>query len=163
MPRPGPDPDDPWRRPDSGDGPVSDPMTTLSPTSGTDSDGGGDLTGATNPPHTSAPGTPAPGTPGTPRPDGGPSPSGTPAPRPGQVASGGAGGYAGPPPTTAPPPGWRPPVHLQAAPPRQLPAQDMVSLDAQEQRAQRVTWAVGAVAGAVLVVLTCLLCTRLLF
>ncbi|MEG3634995.1 hypothetical protein [Micromonospora palythoicola] len=54
-------------------------------------------------------------------------------------------------------------MHLQAAPPRQLPAQDMASLDAQEQRAQRVTWAVGAVAGAVLVVLTCLLCTRLLF
>ncbi|WP_247673762.1 hypothetical protein [Micromonospora sp. C51] len=54
-------------------------------------------------------------------------------------------------------------MHLQAAPPRQLPAQDMISLDAQEQRAQRVTWTVGAVAGAVLVVLTCLLCTRLLF
>ncbi|MBQ1025156.1 hypothetical protein KBX00_12340 [Micromonospora sp. C95] len=100
---------------------------------------------------------------GTPNPSGSLSPSGSPAPSPGQVASGGPGGYSGPPPTTAPAPGWRPPVHLQAAPPRQLPAQDMVGLDAQEQRAQRVTWAVGAVAGGVLVVLTCLLCTRLLF
>lgn len=32
------------------------------------------------------------------------------------------------------------PVHLQANPPRQLPPQDMISLDAQEQQAQRVTW-----------------------
>ncbi|WP_230415914.1 hypothetical protein [Micromonospora tarapacensis] len=54
-------------------------------------------------------------------------------------------------------------MHLQAAAPRQLPYQDMAALDGQEQRAQRVTWAVGAVAGAVLVVLGCLLCTRLLF
>jgi hypothetical protein len=139
MPRPGLDPDEPWRRPD---------------------DGGG-LTDTTNPTHTSAPGTPSPSH-GL-NPSGGLSPGGPPAPSPGQVFSGGTGGYSGPPPTTAPPPGWRPPVHLQGAPPRQLPAQDLASLEAQEQQAQRVTWTVGAVAGAILVVLTCLLCTRLLF
>ncbi|MFV2103320.1 hypothetical protein [Micromonospora sp. LOL_024] len=72
----------------------------------------------------------------------------------------GAGGYNGPPPTTAPPAGWRPPVHLQAAPPRRLPHQDIGALDAGEQRAQRVTWAVAAIAGAVLLVLGCLLCVR---
>ncbi|WP_239095605.1 hypothetical protein [Micromonospora lutea] len=113
VPPSGLDPDDPWRRPDSGDGSSSQ--------------------------------------------------GGVPDQIPGRAASGGAGSYGGPPPTTAPPPGWRPPVHLQPAPPRHLPAQDMTGLDAQEQRAQRVTWIVGAVAGAVLVVLTCLLCTRLLF
>ncbi|MGC5054460.1 hypothetical protein ACLQ2S_23755 [Micromonospora sp. DT48] len=119
TPRPGLDPDDPWRRPESASGSPADP---------------------------SVQGTPAdvsqPTSPGRSAPD---------------------GGYTGPPPTTAPPPGWRPPVHLRPAPPRQLPAQDMIDLDAQEQRAQRVTWTVGAIAGAVLVVLTCLLCTRLLF
>ncbi|GIJ77231.1 hypothetical protein SAMN05443287_105114 [Micromonospora phaseoli] len=54
-------------------------------------------------------------------------------------------------------------MHLQAAPPRHLPHQDMGALDAREQRAQRVTWAIGAVAGAVLLVLGCLLCVRALF
>ncbi|WP_253289920.1 hypothetical protein [Verrucosispora sioxanthis] len=106
MPRPGQDPDDPWRRPDSGDGSSSGPPAE----------------------HVPAP----------------------------VDAS-----QRHPPPLRRPV--GAPPVHLRAAPPRQLPAQDMASLDAQEQRAQRVTWAVGAVAGAVLVVLTCLLCTRLLF
>ncbi|MFG2099261.1 hypothetical protein ACGFJ5_01535 [Micromonospora echinaurantiaca] len=74
-----------------------------------------------------------------------------------------AAGYAGPPPTVPPPAGWRPPVHLQPPPPRPLPPQDMVGLDAAEQRAQRVTWGVGVVAGVVLVVLCCLLCSRVLF
>ncbi|MGS2614100.1 hypothetical protein ACVCAH_06150 [Micromonospora sp. LZ34] len=54
-------------------------------------------------------------------------------------------------------------MHLQPPPPRPLPAQDMVGLDAAEQRAQRVTWSVGVVAGVVLVVLSCLLCSRVLF
>ncbi|MDG4793544.1 hypothetical protein [Micromonospora sp. WMMD1082] len=115
TPRPGPAPDDAWRRPDTGDGSTS-----------------------------GAPSGRQPAPDGTPRPTG-------------------AAGYGGPPPTTAPPPGWRPPVHVQPAPPRQLPAQDMVALDAQEQRAQRVTWIIGAVAGAVLLILGCLLCTRALF
>ncbi|MFC8847291.1 MULTISPECIES: hypothetical protein [unclassified Micromonospora] len=68
--------------------------------------------------------------------------------------------YGGPPPTTPPPPGWRPPLHVQAAPPRLLPPQDMAGLDAVEQRAQHVTWGLGAVAGVVLLALLCLLCSR---
>ncbi|SCF49211.1 hypothetical protein GA0070216_13310 [Micromonospora matsumotoense] len=36
-------------------------------------------------------------------------------------------------------------------------------MDAAEQRAQRVTWSVGAVIGIVLLLLLCLLCSRALF
>jgi hypothetical protein len=77
--------------------------------------------------------------------------------------AGRAGSYAGPPPTTPPPPGWRPPVHLQVAAPRHLPPQDMADMDGAEQRAQRLTWSIGAVAGVVLVLLVCLLCSRAIF
>ncbi|WP_076470609.1 hypothetical protein [Micromonospora avicenniae] len=73
------------------------------------------------------------------------------------------GGYTGPPPSTPPPAGWRPPVHLQPAAPRPLPPQDMAALDMAEQRAQRVTYSIGAVAGAVLLILVCLLCSRIVF
>jgi hypothetical protein len=74
-----------------------------------------------------------------------------------------ASGYAGPPPSVPPPAGWRPPVHLEPAPPRRLPPQDMAGLDAAEQRAQRVTYGFGAAVGVVLVVLVCLLCSRVIF
>ncbi|MET8119317.1 hypothetical protein [Micromonospora sp. NPDC005189] len=74
-----------------------------------------------------------------------------------------ASGYSGPPPSVPPPTGWRPPVHLQPAPPRRLPPQDMADLDAAEQRSQRVTYGFGAAAGVVLVFLVCLLCSRLIF
>ncbi|RKN43551.1 hypothetical protein [Micromonospora endolithica] len=80
-----------------------------------------------------------------------------PARRPGD----GADGYAGPPPTTPPPVGWRPPVHVQPPPPRRLPPQDAADLDAAEQRAQRVTQGVGVAVAVVLVLLVCLLCSRL--
>ncbi|MEU5946922.1 hypothetical protein ABZ793_15335 [Micromonospora sp. NPDC047465] len=93
------------------------------------------------------------------RPDTAPEQSGiraTPTPAPG-------GGYVGPPTTTPPPAGWRPPVHLRPPPPRRLPPQDMAGLDMAEQRAQRLTYGVGALAGAVLVILICLLCSRLIF
>ncbi|MEV0002574.1 hypothetical protein AB0H28_09845 [Micromonospora sp. NPDC050980] len=80
-------------------------------------------------------------------------PSGGPAP----------GGYAGPPVSTPPPPGWRPPVHVQVPPPRRLPPQDMVAMDHSEQRAQQLTYGIGAVVGVVLLLLTCLLCSRILF
>lgn len=72
-------------------------------------------------------------------------------------------GYAGPPPSTPPPADWRPPVHLEPTAPRRLPAQDMAALDAAEQRSQRVTYGFGAAAGVVLVVLVCLLCSRIIF
>ncbi|MBM7492356.1 hypothetical protein JOD64_003578 [Micromonospora luteifusca] len=74
-----------------------------------------------------------------------------------------AGGYAGPPPSVPPPSGWRPPVHLQPAPPRQLPPQDMADLDVAEQRSQRVTYGFGVAAGVVLVIVVCLLCSRVIF
>ncbi|WP_433389692.1 hypothetical protein [Micromonospora sp. KLBMP9576] len=72
-------------------------------------------------------------------------------------------GYPGPPPSTPPPAGWRPPVYLRPPPPRRLPPQDMAELDVAEQRAQRLTYGVGTLAGVVLVILVCVLCSRLLF
>ncbi|RLK23689.1 hypothetical protein DER29_1559 [Micromonospora sp. M71_S20] len=54
-------------------------------------------------------------------------------------------------------------MHLRPPPPRRLPPQDMAELDAAEQRAQRLTYGVGTVAGVVLVVLVCVLCSRLVF
>jgi hypothetical protein len=39
----------------------------------------------------------------------------------------------------------------------------MADLDASEQRAQRLTFGFGAAAGVVLVVLVCLLCSRIVF
>ncbi|WP_207786252.1 hypothetical protein [Micromonospora globispora] len=54
-------------------------------------------------------------------------------------------------------------MHLQPAPPRQLPPQDMAAMDMEEQRAQRLTYSIGTVAGVVLVILLCLLCSRLIF
>ncbi|WP_089021741.1 hypothetical protein [Micromonospora coriariae] len=82
---------------------------------------------------------------------------------PDHAAAAPASGYAGPPPSVPPPAGWRPPVHLEPAPPRRLPPQDMAGLDVAEQRAQRVTYGFGAAVGVVLVVLVCLLCSRVLF
>ncbi|MGW3792939.1 hypothetical protein ACWD8I_17500 [Micromonospora arida] len=90
----------------------------------------------------------------------GPPPAGQTGPAP---TGGTSSGYAGPPPSVPPPAGWRPPVHLQPAAPRQLPPQDMAGLDAAEQRSQRVTYGFGAAAGVVLLVLLCLLCSRVIF
>lgn len=71
--------------------------------------------------------------------------------------------YSGPPPSTAPPLGWRPPVHLQPAPPRPLPPQDLPRLDADEGSARTLTYGVGMIAGAVLLIVVCLLCSRIIF
>ncbi|WP_458351567.1 hypothetical protein [Micromonospora schwarzwaldensis] len=54
-------------------------------------------------------------------------------------------------------------MHVQTPPPRQLPPQDMAAMDRSEQRAQQLTYGIGAVVGVVLVLLMCLLCSRLLF
>src|SRR5947209_19411767 len=90
-------------------------------------------------------GTPTPGT-STPRtPEPGPPP------------------YSGPPPTTPPPPGWRPRLLIQPEPPRELPAQDLPELDAQEREARTVTYGIGMVAGAVLLIVLLVLCGRVLF
>ncbi len=71
--------------------------------------------------------------------------------------------YAGPPPSTPPPPGWRPPLVVQPPPPRRLPPQDEQSLDEAERSARTVTYGIGMVAGAVLLVVVCVLCSRVLF
>ncbi|WP_233606519.1 translation initiation factor 2 [Micromonospora sp. Llam0] len=80
--------------------------------------------------------------------------------------SGGAGpggGYSGPPVGAPPPPGWRPPVVVNPAPPGTLPPQDLAALDGEERNARTVTYGVGMIAAAVMIILTCLLCSRLVF
>ncbi|MEV4618143.1 translation initiation factor 2 [Asanoa sp. NPDC049573] len=72
-------------------------------------------------------------------------------------------GYAGPPPTDPPPAGWRPPTYVQPPPPRQLAPQDFDKVEAQEKEARTLTYGVALVAAAVMVVLSCLLCSRVLF
>lgn len=71
--------------------------------------------------------------------------------------------YAGPPPNTPPPTGWRPEFVVQPAAPRTLPGQDHADLDAQEQSARTVTYGIGLVAGAILLIVLCTLCGRALF
>jgi hypothetical protein len=72
-------------------------------------------------------------------------------------------GYSGPPPTSPPPPGWRPPVVSHPPPPRRLPDQDLNALDESEASARTLTYGLVMIAGAVLVVVSCLLCSRVLF
>jgi hypothetical protein len=92
-------------------------------------------------------------------------PTGPPAPetagRP--TAEPGPAGYSGPPPTSPPPPGWRPPVVSLPPPPRRLPDQDLNALDESEASARTLTYGLAMIAGAVLVVVSCLLCSRVLF
>jgi hypothetical protein len=71
--------------------------------------------------------------------------------------------YPGPPTNPAPTGNWRPPVHIQPPPPRRLPPQDLVGVEAEEHRARTVTITVGLVAGVALLVVICLLCSRVLF
>jgi hypothetical protein len=71
--------------------------------------------------------------------------------------------YPGPPTTQPPPAGWRPPTYLQPPPPRQLAPQDLEKIESQEKEARTLTYGVGLVAAAVLLVLSCLLCSRVLF
>lgn len=93
------------------------------------------------------------------RPAGDPEPQAEdPAPPPAPAAS----HYPGPPPSTMPPPGWRPPLHVQPPPPRRLPPQDSAALDAAEANARTVTYGVGLISGAALLVVMCLLCSRVL-
>jgi hypothetical protein len=82
---------------------------------------------------------------------------GPPAPRPP------LSGYEGPPPTTPPPYGWQPERIVEPAPPRRLPAQDHTAIDAAEARARTLTYGVGVVVGAILLIVLCGLCGRALF
>ncbi|WP_141907822.1 hypothetical protein [Micromonospora sp. A202] len=136
TPSGGSTPDDYWRRPGTGADAVPNHPPATPPS------------GPTNPPQSG---------------HADPAPSGYAGPPPSVPTGPPASGYAGPPPSVPPPSGWRPPVHLQPAPPRRLPPQDMAELDAAEQRSQRVTYGFGAAAAVVLVVLFCLLCSRVIF
>ncbi|ASW53404.1 hypothetical protein [Plantactinospora sp. KBS50] len=136
----GEDPDAVWRR----------------PADGTDAGRSAGPGGPAFPGGPAAPGG-APGAPGRPGGPGGLSGG------QGGLPAGQGGGYAGPPPNTPPPPGWRPPVHVETPAPRPLPAQDTNALDAQEREARTITNGVVLVAAAVLTVLVCLLCSRLMF
>ena len=71
--------------------------------------------------------------------------------------------YKGPPRPGPPSPHWRPPTIAQPPPPRAMPAQDMDALDEAEGSARTVTYGVGLVAGAIALILLCLLCARVIF
>ncbi|MGC4849068.1 hypothetical protein ACLQ3F_17630 [Micromonospora sp. DT15] len=167
TPSGGSDPDDYWRRPDTGDDavagqPPAAPATTppAGPTHPQQNEQASPASTG-HPPSGNAGPLPAPASAGgTTSGNAGPPPPAPTAPAP---TGGPASGYSGPPPSVPPPAGWRPPVHLQPAPPRRLPPQDMADLDAAEQRSQRVTYGFGAAAGVVLLVLLCLLCSRVIF
>jgi hypothetical protein len=51
---------------------------------------------------------------------------------------------------------------VQVPPPRQLPAQDLTALDTEEQQTRTITYGVGMVAGAILLVVLFVLCGRAL-
>ncbi|HEX2771177.1 MAG TPA: translation initiation factor 2, partial [Micromonosporaceae bacterium] len=72
-------------------------------------------------------------------------------------------GYAGPPSAAPPPPDWRPEVVSPPPPPRRLPDQDLDALDSDERSARTLTYGIAMMAGAVLVIVSCLLCSRVLF
>lgn len=71
--------------------------------------------------------------------------------------------YQGPPRPAHPNPHWRPPLVSQPPPPRTMPGQDMDALDESEGAARTVTYGVGLVAGAIALILMCLLCARAIF
>ncbi|WP_412540415.1 translation initiation factor 2 [Longispora sp. K20-0274] len=71
--------------------------------------------------------------------------------------------YTGPPPSTPPPPGWRPPTIVQVPPAREMPRQEHSALDEEERVGRTITYGVGMVAGAVMVVLILVMCGRALF
>ena len=68
--------------------------------------------------------------------------------------------YQGPPRTVPPPPNWRPRLIVQPEPPRMLPPQDLAALDAQEREERTITYGIGMIAGAVLLVVLLVLCGR---
>ncbi|MEU8664877.1 translation initiation factor 2 [Actinoplanes philippinensis] len=71
--------------------------------------------------------------------------------------------YPGPPRADPPPADWRPPTFAPPPSPRQMPRQDFEALDDAEGSARTVTYGVGLVAGAIALIVVCLLCARLVF
>jgi hypothetical protein len=94
-------------------------------------------------------------------PSGGTAP-GTPPP-PSQPEPAGPPPYTGPPRSSPPPHDWRPRVLIQPPPPHELPKQDLAAMDAEEREARTITYGIGLVAGAILLVVLLVLCGRLLF
>jgi hypothetical protein len=84
-------------------------------------------------------------------------------PAPSTPASNPVPPYTGPPRTDPPPPAWRPPTVAEPPPPRSMPEQDLTALDESERSARTVTYGVGLVAGAIALILMCLLCARAIF
>ncbi|MEU4618719.1 translation initiation factor 2 [Actinoplanes sp. NPDC023801] len=74
-----------------------------------------------------------------------------------------AADYPGPPRAEPPPAGWRPPTIAHPPPPRRMPPQDFEALDEAEGSARTVTYGVGLVAGAIALIVVCLLCARIVF
>jgi hypothetical protein len=54
-------------------------------------------------------------------------------------------------------------VHIEPPAPRMLAPQDLDAINAGEKNARTVTYGIGLVAGAVFLVVSCLLCARVLF
>jgi hypothetical protein len=52
---------------------------------------------------------------------------------------------------------------MQPLPPRELPIQDLAGIETSERSARTLTLGVGMLAGAIALIMTCLLCSRLLF
>lgn len=52
---------------------------------------------------------------------------------------------------------------VQPPAPRQMPAQDLNGIEAEERSARTVTYGIGMIAGAALLIVICLLCSRALF
>ncbi|MEU4216250.1 translation initiation factor 2 [Actinoplanes sp. NPDC026623] len=71
--------------------------------------------------------------------------------------------YQGPPRTPPPSPQWRPPMVQKPPQPRSMPGQNMDVLDESEGTARTMTYGVGLVAGAIALILMCLLCGRVIF
>jgi hypothetical protein len=71
--------------------------------------------------------------------------------------------YQPPPRMVAPPAGWRPPYIVEPAPPRWLPPQDQERLDQDEARARTLTQGIAIIAAAIMVILMCAICGRVLF
>jgi hypothetical protein len=71
--------------------------------------------------------------------------------------------YEGPPHPPPPSPNWRPPTIETPPPARSMPAQNADAMDEAEGSARTVTYGVGLVAGAIALILMCLLCGRVLF
>ncbi|HEX2418357.1 MAG TPA: translation initiation factor 2 [Micromonosporaceae bacterium] len=70
--------------------------------------------------------------------------------------------YSGPPRGVPPPLGWRTPVVAEPHSPRPMPKQDHTAMDAAERDARTVTYGVGILAGAILLVLMFVICARLI-